>query len=211
MNPKVPLSGFQNLRGLPHFIAQRKRVRQQKGFTLIEVLVVLAIAGAALAGVLVFQANAESRNRVNNTINAVINTVGNVKSIYASAGSYATVTSANLVNAGVVTPPFTISGTTILDPWGGTVTVGGSGPFFGMSFLAPDNETCVRLVSALASNAVRVTVHTAAQAFTAAATTPAAFMATGTVVKADASTAYDPVSAATGCGAAAAHIGLVFR
>ena len=187
------------------------RSRKQKGFTLVEVIVVLAIVGVALAGVLVYQSMAENRNRTNNTINAVITMVGNVKSVFAAANSYAAVTSANLVNAGIPMTPFTTSGTTILDPWGNTMVVGGSGPFFGFGIRAPDSQTCIALVSSLAQSAVRVTVHTAAPAFSAAATTPVAFLGTGTVVKADASSAYDPVAAATGCGGATAHIGLVFR
>jgi len=222
MNQKSPALGLaQRFLGLPHFYAEkwpshRSRAQKgqngQKGFTLIEVLVVLAIAGVALAGVLVFQANAESRNRANDTIAALTSMVSDVRTAFRPANRYSGVSEAALVQAGVVDSPFAASGTAILDPWGNdTVAVGGSVPFFGISFQVPDRETCMRVVAALAPSADRITVHTTAQSFTGTATTAEGFMTAGTVVKVNATSAYDPAQAALGCAAATTFVGFAFR
>ena len=185
--------------------------RRARGFTLVELMVVLAIMGAAFAGYLFYQSMLAERNKANDTVKALVSMVGDIKTNYQPANTFVGVTSAALSQSGVVKPPFTTSGTTILDAWGQVVTVGGSPAFFGVSMSMPDSDTCMRLVSAMAQSALRLTIHTAAPSFSTSATTPAAFLPVGTVVKADATANYDPANASAGCGAAQRHVSMVFR
>lgn len=185
--------------------------RRQKGFTLIEIIIALAVIGVAIAGMLYYQSRAEAGQKANNSVSALTTMVGNIKSTFAPSNSFAGVTAANLVSAGLVVEPFTAVGNTITDPWGQTFVVGGAQGFFGLGVEAPNSEACMKIVTGLVRNAARVTVHTAAPVFVTTATSAETMLTTGTVVKANASGAFDAGAAATGCGAATAHIGMVFR
>lgn len=196
---------------LSQSLRARSGARRQRGFTLVEIIIAMALAGVVIAGVMFYQSRAENTQRVNDAVQAMVTMAGSIKRVYAPANSYAAVAEAGLVNGGLVIKPFTASGTNILDPWGGDVTVGGSGPFFGLSFNAPSAEACQQLVSSMADNAVRITVHTAAPSFVGTATTAAAFLATGVVVKADAAATFDAANMASGCNGTARHVAFVFR
>lgn len=185
--------------------------RRQKGFTLIEIIIALAVIGVAIAGMLYYQNRAEAGQKANNAVSALTSMVGSVKSNFAPANSFAGVTAGNLVSAGLIVEPFTGAGNAITDPWGGAVTVGGSAGFFGLSFQAPTSEICMKIVTGLVRSAARVTVHTAAPTFVGAATTAETMLTTGTVVKANAVDVFNAANAATGCGDTAAHIAMVFR
>ena len=185
--------------------------RAQKGFTLIEIIIALAVIGVAIAGMLYYQNRAETGQKANNTVSALTSMVGSIKSTYAPANSYAGVTAGNLISAGLIVEPFTGAGTAITDPWGGAVTIGGAPGFFGIAFQAPSADVCMKIVTGLVRSAARVTVHTAAPTFVATATTAETMLTTGNVVKTNATANYNAANAATGCGDTAAFIGLVFR
>lgn len=189
----------------------KTKQRRQKGFTLIEIIIALAVIGVAIAGMLYYQSRAEAGQKANNTVSALTSMVGNIKTTFAPANSFAGVTATNLNSAGVIVEPFTGSGTAITDPWGGSVTVAGSPGFFGISLLAPNAEVCMKIVTGLVRNAARVTVHTAAPTFVTTATTAETMLTTGTVVKANAAATFDAANASSGCGGASAHIAMVFR
>lgn len=184
--------------------------KKPKGFTLIEIIIALAIMGVAISGMLYYQSRAETGQKVNDVVSAMTTMVGGIKTSFAPAGNYDAVTSANIVNAGLTVEPFVASGTTIIDPWGTTLSIAGKGAFFGMQVSAPDKETCTKLVTSLVRNASRMTVGSDA-AMVGTATTLEAF-ATGTnIAKADAASAYNPASSATGCSATGAKIVVVYR
>ncbi len=187
------------------------RAKRQAGFTLIEIIIALAVIGVAIAGMLYYQNRAEAGQKANNSVSALTSMVGNIKSTFAPANSFAGVTAGNLVSAGLVVEPFTGAGTAITDPWGNAVVIGGAPGFFGIGVLAPNSEICMKIVTGLVRSAARVTVHTAAPAFVATATTAETMLTTGTVVKTNAQGAFNAANAATGCGDTAAHIGMVFR
>lgn len=186
-------------------------MKRQKGFTLIEIIIALAVIGVAIAGMLYYQSRAESGQKANNTVSALTSMVGNIKSTFSPANTFTGVTAGNLVSAGVIVEPFTGTGTAITDPWGGAVTVGGAPGFFGLAFQAPNAEVCMKIVTGLVRSAARVTVHTAAPTFVATATTAETMLTTGTVVKTNATATYNAGNAATGCGDTAAFVSMVFR
>lgn len=205
--PRITQIGSWLERRLAHERLSRKR-KGQRGFTLVEVIIVLAIVGVALAGVLVLQGQAEERNRITQVITALNAMAGTTRAVFAPANTFTAVTATNLINAGVVVPPFTVAGTAVNDPWGGGMTVGGSPSFFGFSVTAPNQSTCMAIVSALAPSAVRVTVG--GVNFTAGPGLDA--FLTGThVAKANAAAPFNAGNAAIGCNLAPVAIGFAFR
>jgi len=192
--------------------------KSQRGFTLIEAIVVLALLGAVIAGVLIYQASAERANRANATISALTTMVGSTRAIFGPANTFAGLSAASMAQAGIPVQPFSVAGTgagsTVLDPWGGNVLVTGGPRFFGVSFAVPDRETCVMILSAIAPGALRATVWISTGiGFNAAGVTPEAFLHYGGhVVKANAGSPYQPDIAAAWCAASATpHIAFVFR
>lgn len=176
---------------------------KSKGFTLIEIIVALAILGVVIAGILYYQSRAEAKTKANDTISALTTMIGGIKSAYAPANSYATVTNQNLNSSGLVVQPFTGSTTSITDAWAHAVTFNGNATQFGFSLQSPDPETCIGIVSGLSRNAIIVRVG--------AASISGGVPSGGSAVKASASAAYDPAAAATGCGTANAVIAMAFR
>lgn len=190
-------------------MAEKKNCR---GYSLVELLLVLGVVGSILAGVMYLSSKVTTLQKVNQTNGAIIEMVSSLKKlVYDPSNSYSGVDANFIIKTGLAKKPFTSDTTTIYDAWGNAIVVGSSKNFIGFGIHAPDADTCINLVSAVADNAIRITVHSAAPSFVSTATTPSTFLTTGTVVKADATSAYNATSAATGCSASSTHIGLVFR
>lgn len=190
-----------------------RRGALQKGFTLVEVIVVLALVGVAMVGVLMYQAMAEQQNRANAAVNALISMVGTTKSIFAPANTFAAVSTPNLINAGVPVAPFTSVGTAIQDPWGGTMEAGGSPAFFGFSLAMPDRDTCMAIAAAMAPASMRTVATAGPATWGTSATTVEAFLpGTGAaVIKANAAGTYDPAAASTQCALPNIRLHFAFR
>ena len=69
----------------------------QRVFTLIELVIALAVIGVAVGGVLFFQSSAEGRRKALAAAQGMSVLVGKVKSSSSQSGSYAHLTLANLV------------------------------------------------------------------------------------------------------------------
>lgn len=149
------------------------KAKTQKGFTLIELIIALAVIGTAVGGILVFQSTAEGRQKVVSTTSGVNLMVGKIRSVYGSTGSYTSATSANLISGGFIEAPFKVSGTNIVDTWGNNVTFA-VGPtsaarYFGFIVTPPTPDACIALANALLPLADRMTIDLAAPTFATAA------------------------------------------
>lgn len=187
-----------------------KMLKKQKGFTLIEIIIALAVIGVAISGMLYYQSRADTSQKVNDTTSAITTMVGSIKTTFAPANSYADVTAQNLINAGLLVSPFTASGANIVDPWGINIVVGGNASFFGFTLTPPDAETCAKLATALVRNAARMTIAADA-AIAPAGTTLATFVTGATVIKADQAAQMNAANMATGCAVNNRLLAVAFR
>jgi len=79
-----------------------ERTRSQRVFTLIELVIALAVIGVAVGGVLFFQSSAEGRRKALAAAQGMSVLVGKVKSSGSQSGSYAHLTLANFVGGGAL-------------------------------------------------------------------------------------------------------------
>jgi type II secretory pathway pseudopilin PulG len=102
--------------------------RTQRGATLIEALAYLTVAAVITAGVLSLFGSGFGSSETTRLAVEVTALANNVRDLYASQNTYASVSVAGLVQAKAVPPTLAVSGSgasaTLSDIWGGAVTVG---------------------------------------------------------------------------------------
>ena len=185
------------------------RQRRQAGFTLIELIIALAVMGAAIGGMLYYQSRAEASQKTNDSVTALTTMVSSIKTNYGPSNSYAQVTIPNLVSGGMAVEPFKVSGSTIVDPWNNTILAEGDATKFAFRIGPVTRENCVTLANGLVRNALIVNVGNVT-AITGGTLTG------GGVYKASASATPDAaiLNGATGCGIASdatRYVAAVFR
>jgi prepilin-type N-terminal cleavage/methylation domain-containing protein len=143
-----------------------QRNKLERGFSLIELIIVLAIIAASVALILDRQSKAQESNKSNDTVQAVSYMVSKIKTFYSSSGSY-TGLSASVINGmSLLNQPLKWDGANILDAWNNPLGVSGNlvtgTPSFALSIggsvNALNKETCAALATALASGADVVNV-----------------------------------------------------
>ncbi len=136
------------------------------GFSLIELIIVLAIIAASVALILDRQNKAQESNRSNDTVQAVSYMVSKIKTFYASSGSYSGLSAAVINGMSLLNQPLKWDGASILDAWNNPLGVSGNAiaatPSFALSIGGSVNplskETCSALATALAAGADVVNV-----------------------------------------------------
>lgn len=130
-----------------------------KGFSLLEILLVLAIAAALVIGAFVIYPKAQSSQRVQLESYNISTIQSGIKSLYTSVSNYNGLTNQVALNADIF-PENMVDGTTVRNSFKGVVNVlsGSTGPsgVAGSSFIiqymnVPAAE-CVKLISAVGSN-----------------------------------------------------------
>lgn len=193
-----------------------KNAKTQKGFTLIELIIALAVIGTAVGGILVFQNTAENRQKLLGATNAFSLMVGKMKNVWGSSGSFTGVSSTNLAGGGIVEAPFTVNGSNVVDPWGNNMSVNTStnGKFTALTVQIPNADSCAAFASAVMSTVDRMNIHAAAPSYTPGATDLATFAAGGASIatpKAGPGAAVDAGAIAVGCGKSTRILSMVFQ
>lgn len=175
---------------------RNQKAKAQKGFTLIEVLIVVSIAAAMLFGIFTVANRISERQAIAETVDGLNLMAAEARTAFRAQGSFAGATPAVLVNMRI--PPVAmITGATIthnLGP-GGVIAVapGGTPPNTLLTFTVPGVpiEMCTRLVTGAEGAFDQVMVGT-------------------TIVKAIGGR-LDPAALATQCATAGAPIALTIR
>jgi prepilin-type N-terminal cleavage/methylation domain-containing protein len=108
-----------------HDPMQRAR-RRRRGFSLIEIAMVLGIAAVLIAGVMVFFTTASNAAKTNDTASEVSAINQATHDLYAGQQNYTAADfSPTLAESGTL-PAKYVAGTTLITPFGGTVTVTGA-------------------------------------------------------------------------------------
>lgn len=120
---------------------------RKRGATLIEGILFVVIAlGLMIGGIVLFQQVSLS-SRVNDAVRTVVSVQSETRGMHqntATFGNSAAITPA-LIAAGAV-PGKLVSGTTLNNEFGGTITVTGDGATFDVAYTNVPPEACVRLV-----------------------------------------------------------------
>lgn len=139
----------------------KKHHKRQKGFTLIELMVVLAVV--ALAFIYYFQPRANQAKSAGNSFSfgtdmATLNT--NISNYYAH--NYAGATAANIVNANIVpTNMVDAAGTGLQDAWGGAITfaVVAGNTSYTLTDSTVAQTDCARIASSMYSTVTSLSVN----------------------------------------------------
>ena len=183
------------------------------GFSLIELIIVLAIIAASVALILDRQNKAQESNRSNDTVQAVSYMVSKIKTFYASSGSYSGLSAAVINGMSLLNQPLKWDGASILDAWNNPLGVSGNAiaatPSFALSIGGSVNplskETCSALATALAAGADVVHVGGASDV-----QLNAGVVSGGSVYK-SAAGVLTVANVASGCSAANPQIALQFH
>lgn len=172
-------------------------IRKQAGFTLIEIIIALAVMGTAIGGMLYYQSRAETGQKVNDSITAATTMISGIKTNFGPSGSYALVTVANLISGGMTVEPFKVNGANITDPWNNNLLIEGGASQFALRIGPVSRDVCVSLSNGMVNNALILNVGNVTAVTSGSLTGGAAY-------KASASATPDPsvLLGATGCGIA---------
>ncbi|GAB5387229.1 MAG: type 4a pilus major pilin PilS [Alphaproteobacteria bacterium] len=131
--------------------------RDQRGLTLAETLLVLAIGTVAIVGGTILYLQASGAQKVNQTVNNLNALQGQISQLFSSQSSYGNniELTNSLIQAGVVPANMVVgagNAATMQNAWGGVVEVhatgGGSG--YRISYEDVPRDACVSLVTKLA-------------------------------------------------------------
>ncbi len=191
-------------------------IKNQKGFTVIEALIVIGLALAGLALVLSNSTKAGNKSNVKDAVTTASNMVTVVHDNLASSGSFNAVTTAVVNGLSVVDAPFTYDGTNIRDPYGnvvnfvGNASTAGTAPTFVMTFGGATNPItsadCSTFAKGIVSKAdiVRIGASTSM-------TTTNGLAGGGSVYKASAGATPDIAALTTGCATTNPQIVMQFH
>lgn len=174
--------------------AQKAR---QRGFTLIELIIALAVMGTAIGGMLYYQSRAENSQRTNDSVTALTTMVSSIKTNYGPAGTFAGVTVANIIAGGLVIEPLKVSSGNIVDPWNNNLLAEGAPAQFAIRVGPLTRENCLAVANGLVRNAVILNVGNVTAVTAGALTGGAAYKASAAATP-DAGN----LNGATGCGIA---------
>jgi prepilin-type N-terminal cleavage/methylation domain-containing protein len=129
--------------------------RKQRGFTLVELAVVLAIIVLAAAGIIARQRSASQTAQVQAEAGNLQAVIGKINSTFAGRTSYAGATTEFLLAQGAF-PTSMVSGTNVVNTWNGAVTVapGTGNTSVDITYGGVPTAACIELV-ANASRAYR--------------------------------------------------------
>jgi len=121
--------------------------------SLLELLLVLAIAALVVAGVMLFFANASASQRTNDAISEVGQIVEVVHSLYGGTTSYSGLSTSVVAASKQLPNKWSDQSSTVVDPFSGTVTItpesasGGSNNAFTVEFDGLPDQACAKMAT----------------------------------------------------------------
>lgn len=103
-----------------------KKNKQNRGFNLIEIAIVLAVVGIIVGGIYVAASSVYENNRKQEVQKQLLTIVQNMRAVYAGQVSIGTFATADAVAARII-PQDMINGSAAVNAYGGATTVANSG------------------------------------------------------------------------------------
>ncbi|HGV0561001.1 TPA: type 4 pilus major pilin [Escherichia coli] len=124
--------------------------KEEKGLSLIESAMVLALAATVTAGVMFYYQSASDSNKTQSAISEVMSATSAINGLYIGQSSYDNLSESVLINSSAI-PENYKSGTKIMNPFGGELKVGAALPSKGFGYyIALENlpkSACISLAT----------------------------------------------------------------
>lgn len=124
--------------------------KEEKGLSLIESAMVLALAATVTAGVMFYYQSASDSNKTQSAISEVMSATSAINGLYIGQSSYDNLSTSVLINSSAI-PENYKSGTKIMNPFGGELKVGAAASNKGFGYyIALENlpkSACISLAT----------------------------------------------------------------
>jgi prepilin-type N-terminal cleavage/methylation domain-containing protein len=143
---------------------QQRVLAKQKGFTMVELTIVLAIAAVILAGVFVLLQRNFRKVDINDNVKIITEIASDLQAKYGRTNQYGNITTAIAVQSRTIPAELRVPGTTTAtNSYGGAVTVSpvtltAANDAASLSWANVPQEHCMDLVNSLQNLARRITV-----------------------------------------------------
>ncbi len=156
---------------------------RQAGASLVEAVLFLVIVVVVVLGVFALFTGAFSSSKIQTEMSYVSTLAGDVESLYATNPNYGTSDITASLTATKNAPPPMIQGSTLVNSWGGLVTITGATTSFTIAYAGVPQKECIQLAQ-VSINPLSVTINGAAQTLplTVAAVTAACTSATSNTI-----------------------------
>lgn len=144
---------FKNSQSLRSFdkmvdIMQQKRNKMEKGLSLIEASMVLALSAIVVSGVMFYYQSASDSNKTQNTVSQVMSVMSAINGLYVGQASYAGLTDEVLLNSSAVPENYKDKDKKkINNPFGGELKVAPNGGGYTLSLNGVPKSSCVNIAS----------------------------------------------------------------
>lgn len=134
-------------KGAVRLIKDRKN--DERGFSLIEAAIVLAVMGLVIGGIWVAAAAVQSNWREQTAQSQLLTLVSNVRNLYQGQRTFGTPSMTALITAGVIPAEAISSNDAAVNPWGGALTViaASSAQQFTVQSAGIPDSACVELLT----------------------------------------------------------------
>lgn len=154
MTELVKFKNSQSLRSFDKMVntmQQKKMIRKnkmEKGLSLIEASMVLALSAIVVSGVMFYYQSASDSNKTQNTVSQVMSVMSAINGLYVGQASYAGLTNEVLFNSSAVPENYKDKSTrTINNPFGGQLTVAETGGGYTLTLKRVPKSSCVNIAS----------------------------------------------------------------
>ncbi|HBA9513523.1 TPA: pilus assembly protein [Escherichia coli] len=97
--------------------------KYEKGLSLIEASMVLALSAIVISGVMFYYQSASDSNKTQDTISEVMSTIAAINGLYVGQSSYKTLDNSVLHNSSAIPQNYKGDGNTITNPFGGEMII----------------------------------------------------------------------------------------
>ena len=138
----------------------------QRGLTMVEAAMVLAIGTIVVAGIMIFYQSASMNSKTNETLTQISDLNSTIKKIYVTAPNYSTLTNSAMINANVL-PRKMVSNNNIYHAFNSTISLaptshnGGTNNAYFVTLNNLPSEACSKIIlSDMGRSLVEVRVNT---------------------------------------------------